>query len=101
VVNSGDKYLIRAKIKELDVLYNSILQSTDENYISYFLGLKYSSDYKNTRKAEKLMKQGDEAIERSDYKTLKHIVYALYALLPDYEKEKQKQFKDDSKTGLK
>ncbi|WP_397363526.1 Hsp70 family protein [Olleya sp. R77988] len=101
VINSGDKYLIRAKIKELDVLYNSILQSSDENFISYFLGLKYSSDFTSTRKSQKLMKQGDEAIERGDYKSLKHIVYALYALLPDEAKEKQKQFKDDSKTGLR
>ncbi|WGD35234.1 Hsp70 family protein [Olleya sp. YS] len=100
VVNSGDKYLIRAKIKELDVLYNSILQSSDENYISYFLGLKFSYEFTNTKKAEKLIKQGDEAIERGDYKSLKHIVFALYALLPDSEKEKQKHFKDDSKTGL-
>ncbi|MGB6268324.1 MAG: Hsp70 family protein [Olleya sp.] len=101
VVNSGDKYLIRAKIKELNVLYNSILQSSDENYISYFLGLKYSSEYTNTKKAEKLIKQGDQAIERTDYKSLKHVVYALYGLLPDKAKEKQKQFKDDSKTGLR
>ncbi len=101
IINSGDKYLIRAKTKELDVLYNSILQSSDENFISYYLGLKYSSEYTDTKKAKKLIKQGDEALERSDYKTLKHTVYALYALLPDKEKEKQNQFKDDSKTGLK
>ncbi|WP_289044605.1 Hsp70 family protein [uncultured Olleya sp.] len=101
VINSGDKYLIRAKIKELDVLFNSIIQSSDENFISYFFGLKYTSGFTDTKKADKLMKQGDEAIERKDYKSLKHIVYALYALLPDREKEKQKQFKDDSKTGLR
>ncbi|WP_452599396.1 hypothetical protein, partial [Pontimicrobium sp. MEBiC01747] len=100
VVNSGNKYLIRAKIKELELLFNDIIQSSDENFISYFLGLKYSTEYSNQRKADKLIKQGDEAIDKQDYKSLRHIVYALYAMLPDYEKERQKQFKDDSKTGL-
>ena len=101
VINSGDKYLIRAKIKELDVFYNSIIQSSDENFIGYYLGIKYSSEFKDTRKAKKLIKDGDEALERNDYKSIKYIVYALYALLPDTEKAKQKEFKDDSKTGLR
>ena len=100
VINSGNKYLIRAKIKELDELYDSIIQSSDENFISYFLNLKFVSEYSNQRKANKLLEQGDEALDKKDYKSLKHIVYGLSALLPDYEKEKQKKFKDDSKTGL-
>lgn len=37
VINSGDKYLIKAKIKELDILYNSIIQSSDENFIGYYI----------------------------------------------------------------
>ncbi|AUC77699.1 Hsp70 family protein [Olleya sp. Bg11-27] len=101
VINSGDKYLIRAKIKELDMFYNSIIQSSDENFIGYYLAIKYSSEFKDTRKAKKLIKDGDEALERNDYKSIKHIVYALSALLPDSEKTKQKTFKDDSKTGLR
>ncbi len=100
VVNSGNKYLIRSKIKELDLLYNDIIQSSDENFISYFLSLKFSNEYSNQKKADKLIKQGDDAMDKQDYKSLRHIVYALYALLPDYEREKQKRFKDDSKTGL-
>ncbi len=100
VINSGNKYLIRSKIKELDLLYNDIIQSSDENFISYFLGLKFSNEYSNQKKADKLIKQGDDAVDKQDYKSLRHIVYALYALLPDYEREKQKRFKDDSKTGL-
>jgi molecular chaperone DnaK len=101
VINSGDKYLIRAKIKELDVLHNAIVQSSDENFIGYFFGIRYNSEFTDTKKAQKLIKQGDDALERQDYKTLKHVVYALFALLPDKEKDKQKQFKDDSKTGLR
>lgn len=101
VINSGDKYLIRAKIKELDVLHNAIVQSSDENFIGYFFGIRYNSEFTDTKKAQKLIKQGDDALERQDYKSLKHVVYALFALLPDREKDKQKQFKDDSKTGLR
>nr|WP_321222872.1 Hsp70 family protein [uncultured Psychroserpens sp.] len=100
VINSGNKYLIRSKIKELDELYDSIIQSSDENFITYFLHMKFVTDYDNQRKADRLIKQGDEALEKQDYKSLRHIVYGLSSLLPDYEKEKQKKFKDDSKTGL-
>ncbi|OUS02127.1 hypothetical protein A9Q86_05615 [Flavobacteriales bacterium 33_180_T64] len=100
VINSGNKYLIRAKIKELDELYDSVIQSSDENFISYFLNLKFCTEFSNQRRADKLFKQGDEALEKQDYKSLRHIVYGLSALLPDYEKEKQKSFKDDSRTGL-
>lgn len=100
VINSGNKYLIRSKIKELDELYDSIIQSSDENFITYFLQMKFVTDFSNQRKADKLIKQGDEALDKQDYKSLRHIVYGLSALLPDYEKEKQKKFKDDSRTGL-
>ncbi|MDG5492309.1 Hsp70 family protein [Psychroserpens sp. SPM9] len=100
VINSGNKYLIRSKIKELDELYDSIIQSSDENFISYFLHMKFVTEFSNQRKAEKLLKQGDDALEKKDYTSLRHIVYGLSALLPDYEKEKQKKFKDNSRTGL-
>ena len=62
--------------------------------------MKFVTDFSNQRKADKLIKQGDEALDKQDYKSLRHIVYGLSALLPDYEKEKQKKFKDDSRTGL-
>ncbi|MBR9914509.1 MAG: Hsp70 family protein [Algicola sp.] len=100
VINSGNKYLIRSKIKEMDELYDAIIQSSDENFISYFLNLKFCTEFSNQRRADKLFKQGDQALEKQDYKSLRHIVYGLSALLPDYEKEKQKNFKDDSRTGL-
>ena len=100
VINSGNKYLIRSKIKELDELYDSIIQSSDENFISYFLNLKFCTNFSNQRKADRLFKQGDQAMEKQDYKSLRYIVYGLSALLPDHEKEKQKNFKDDSRTGL-
>lgn len=100
VVNSGNKYLIRAKIKELDDLYDSVIQSSDENFISHFLGLKMTTGYSSKRKAEKLFKEGDRAIDKKDYKSLRYVVYGLSALLPDYEKEKKKRFTDDSRTGL-
>jgi molecular chaperone DnaK len=100
VINSGNKYLIRAKIKELDELYYSIIKSSDENFITYFLNLKFCTEFSNQRRADKLFKEGDKALEKQDYKSLRHIVYGLSALLPDHEKEKQKNFKDDSRTGL-
>ena len=101
VINSLNKYLIRAKIKELNELYSNITQSKDETFIQHYIALKLQDNYSNTEKAAKLFEQGDQAIDKKDYKVLRFVVYGLYALLPDSEKDNQKTFKDDSKTGLR
>jgi molecular chaperone DnaK len=100
VINSLDKYLIRSKINELEELYNAIIQSSDENFISYYLGLKFYDNFTNKRKAERLFEQGDKALEQKDYKVIRHVVYGLSALVPESDRQKRKDFNDDSKTGL-
>jgi len=100
VINSGNKFLIRAKTKELDQLYNSVIQSSDENFVGYFFSLKSYDNFSNSRKANQLFEDGDTALGKQDYKALRYIVYNLFSLLPDTEKEKKKMFSDDTKTGL-
>ena len=100
VVNSLDRYLIRSKIKELEELFNAIIQSSDENFISYYLGLKLYDNFTNKRKAEKLFEQGDKALEQQDYKVIRHVVYGLSALVHENDRHQRKDFSDDSKTGL-
>ncbi len=100
VINSLDKYLIRSKIKELEELFNAIIQSSDENFISYYLGLKLYDNFTNKRKAEKLFEQGDKALEQQDYKVIRHVVYGLSALVHENDRHQRKDFSDDSKTGL-
>jgi len=100
VINSLDKHLIRSKIKELEVLFNAVIQSSDENFISYYLNLKFYDNFTNRRKAAKLFEQGDKALESKDYKTVRFVVYGLSALIPESDREQRKEFRDDSKTGL-
>ncbi len=100
VINSLDKYLIRSKIKELEELFNAIIQSSDENFISYYLGLKLYDNFTSRRKAEKLFEQGDKALEQQDYKVIRHVVYGLSALVHENDRHQRKDFSDDSKTGL-
>lgn len=100
VINSLDRYLIRSKIKELEELFNAIIQSSDENFISYYLGLKLYDNFTNKRKAEKLFEQGDKALEQQDYKVIRHVVYGLSALVHENDRHQRKDFSDDSKTGL-
>ncbi|MFC4634859.1 Hsp70 family protein [Dokdonia ponticola] len=101
VINSGNKFLIHAKIKEFNELYNLIIHTNDENFIPYFMSLKYASGYTDTKKADRLIKDGEKALDKQDYKSLRYIVYGLSALLPDEDRDKRQQFNDDSKTGLK
>lgn len=100
VINSLDRYLIRSKIKELEELFNAIIHSSDENFISYYLGLKLYDNFTNKRKAEKLFEQGDKALEQQDYKVIRHVVYGLSALVHENDRHQRKDFSDDSKTGL-
>ncbi|MAB48859.1 MAG: hypothetical protein CMC05_09535 [Flavobacteriaceae bacterium] len=100
VINSLDRYLIRSKIKELEELFNAIIQSSDENFISYYLGLKLYDNFTNKRKAEKLFEQGDKALEQQDYKVIRHVVYGLSSLVHENDRHQRKDFSDDSKTGL-
>lgn len=99
VVNSGNKFLIKAKTKELEALQNLMFQSKDENFIMYFLNIKYNSNFTDMVKAESLIKDGEDAMQSKDYKGLRYIVYSLASLLP--ETSDKIDFKDDSKTGLK
>ncbi|WP_299097605.1 Hsp70 family protein [Winogradskyella sp.] len=100
VINSLDRYLIRSKIKELEDLFNAIIQSSDENFISYYLGLKLYDNFTNKRKAEKLFDQGDKALEQKNYKVIRHVVYGLSALVHENDRHQRKDFNDNSKTGL-
>ena len=99
VINSGDKFLIRAKIKELRSLQNTMFQSKDENFILYFLSIKNETTFTDKSHAQSLIKDGEIAMRDKNYKALKFVVYALSNLLPT--SPDSKKFEDESKTGLK
>ena len=103
-LNSGNKFLIKSKIKELEELNNALFKEDDANFIGVFLSYKgYSEVYENPKKAYILIQEGDKALSNKQYEVVKHVVYQLHALLPKEMRnsEEPKPFKDDDKTGLK
>lgn len=100
ILNSGNKYLIRSKIEELKALSNSIFAADDSNFISPFLYYKMVADYPNQEQADKLIAEGEKALENQQYGVIKHVVYQLASLLPEEKKDKN-QFGNKDKTGLK
>ena len=99
-LNSGNKYVLKSKMKELKSLENTIFNANDENYAFVFLSYKFDTDnYVDKIKAEKLIQEGDKAMENKDYKALKFIVYSLYDISLNKEKAK-KQMDNRDKTGL-
>ncbi|WP_298504979.1 Hsp70 family protein [uncultured Maribacter sp.] len=101
VLNSGNKYLIKSKIKELEQLDNELFNQTSENFISPFLYYKSITEYKESKRAEKLIIEGDKALEKQQYDVVKHVVYQLHALLPEHlRNDKKVNFNDQDKTGL-
>ncbi len=101
-LNSGNKYLIKSKIKELDALDNQIFTEDSTNFIGPFLHYKGLMElYTDKKSAKRLIDEGEKALETKQYEVLKHVVYQLYALLPDSEKQEKKTlFNDRDKTGL-
>ena len=98
VLNSGNKYTIKAKTNELIQLNNKLFNLDDSNYIGPFLHFK-TLIYPDQEKANTLIGQGEKALEKEQYKMLKHVVYQLHNLLPDNVSKKD-ILKDKDKTGL-
>lgn len=100
VLNSGNKYLIRAKIEELRVLGNSIFVADDSNFIGPFLHYKTVEEYPDQNQADKLIAEGEKALQNQQYSVVKHVVYQLAGLLPE-EKKVKGSFGNEDQTGLK
>ncbi len=101
-LNSGNKYLIKSKIKELEALDNRIFNEDSKNFVGPFIHYKGLIDrYTNSKQAASLISEGDNALQNRQYEVVKHVVYQLHALLPDADKQDEKViFKDQDRTGL-
>jgi len=103
-LNSGNKYLIKSKIKELEELDNQLFNDNSKNFIGLFVHYKgYSAEYTDQQRSKNLIKAGDKALDKNQYDVIKQVVYQLHALLPEHlrNEEKQNHFDDSDKTGLK
>ncbi|WCM42375.1 Hsp70 family protein [Flavobacterium sp. CBA20B-1] len=82
-LESNEKALIKRKTKELDQLCSDIYYQKEESYGNLYYYYKYRDldDYKDAKKASKLIASGDKAMENNNFKEVKFIIHELYDLL--------------------
>jgi molecular chaperone DnaK len=100
---SNNRALIQHKTTELKNLSWQIRQDAPETWIASYHWYVTYPDYplENKAKVQQFLQLGERALERKNYEELKSVVYHLYDLLPEKEKNKQKTGEDRIKgTGL-
>ncbi|MEN9613078.1 MAG: hypothetical protein RLZZ628_3892, partial [Bacteroidota bacterium] len=100
---SNNRALIQSKTKALQNLAWQIRQDAPETWIASYHWYVTYPDYpaENKQKVQQFLQLGERALERKNYEELKSVVYHLYELLPEKEKNKKKTGEDRIKgTGL-
>ncbi len=102
-LNSGNKYLIKNKAKELENILDDIYFRQDESYYNtyYYLKFKDENEYKDRRKFHQLIEFGDKALERQNINEIKSIINQLYNLLIIKPKSKNDFENFNGNLGLK
>lgn len=82
-LESNEKSLIKRKTNELEQLCSDIYYQSEESYGNLYYYYKYRDldDYKDTKKASKLIASGDKAMDNKNFKEVKFIIHELYNLL--------------------
>ncbi|MGV7108047.1 Hsp70 family protein [Flavobacterium sp. U410] len=103
ILQSGNKYSIKSKTKELDKLLEAIYYSQDSSYIQvyYFYKFKDTDEYKDTKKYHKLCELGDSAVERNNFHEIKAVCHQLYDLLKIKPRTRDERENFDGDLGLK
>jgi molecular chaperone DnaK len=103
VLESGNKYLIRKKNKELDDLLDDIYHNQEERYIDIYYYLKFmdASDYKEPGKFKKLCDLGEKAIDKQNFPELRSICNQMWTLLINKPKNRDDLNSFDGNLGLK
>ena len=94
ILESGNKYLIKGKSKELNKLLDNLFENRDEIYYHWFYTLKAKdeSEFKNVKSYYKLIDSGDDAIEKGNIKVLRIICNQLYNLLINPPNEDDEEY---------
>jgi molecular chaperone DnaK len=102
IINSGDKQLIKKATKKMGDLINAIYFQSPDSFLLIFLKMKVrpESDFKDYKKVQQLIAEGDIAMQNKDYVLLKNICYIIGSLMiPEKKSGNDKLF--DAITGLK
>ena len=87
----SNKDLLRLKkiTEEIGSIRWAVLFRKDDFWIAAFQEIKKnSSRFKNRKRAEELIEEGNIALQRQDVDSLKSIMWELWSLLPSWEQEK-------------
>lgn len=83
ILESNEKTMIKRRADELNKLTNAIYNEQDEAYIYLFIKYRnmHISQFEDAKQAEKLLTEGNTAMDKGSYKELKYITLNLYNLL--------------------
>ncbi|MBD3581628.1 Hsp70 family protein [Flavobacterium selenitireducens] len=102
-LQSGNRYVIRKKAKELESLADAIWRKQDERFVDHFYYYRYLDldGYSDKRKAEKLFERGEHAIDKTNYVELRAICSQLWNMLKVKPKSDTDFENFDGNLGLK
>ena len=86
----GNKDLLRLKkiTEEIGHIRWAVLFRITDFWINAFQEIKENPDrFKNRKRAEELIEEGNIALQRQDVDSLKSIMWELWSLLPSWEQE--------------
>lgn len=103
ILESGNKYLIRKKNKELDDLLEDIYHNQQERYIDIYYYLKFmdASEFREPSKFRKLCDLGEKAIDNQNYPELRSICNQMWNLLINKPRNNDNLNSFDGNLGLK
>jgi len=103
VIESGNKYLIRKKNKELEDLLNDIYRNREERYIDIFYELMFYDprEFRDPARFKKLVENGQNAIDKQNHLELRSICNQIWTMLINKPKTRDDLNSFDGNLGLK
>ena len=103
IIESGNKYLIRKKNKELEDLLNDIYRNREERYIDIFYELMFydPSEFREPARFKKLVENGRHAIDKQNHLELRAVCNQIWTMLINKPKSSDDFSSFDGNLGLK
>lgn len=102
-LQSGNRYVIRKKAKELESLADAIWRKQEDRFVDYFYHLRLHDEehFTDRRKYNQLIERGEHAMDKGNYTELRAICSQLWNLLKVKPKADQDFENFDGNLGLK
>jgi molecular chaperone DnaK len=102
-LQSGNRYVIRKKAKELESLADAIWRKQEDRFVAFFYHLRMHDEdnFTDRRKYNQLIERGEHAMDKANYTELRVICSQLWNLLKVKPKANQDFENFDGNLGLK